>query len=93
MQGVCDGQYPVLGQFLQNLLIAMACAIVTKENYRLVQAPRKPSVTFDSRNQCLTKIFNENVGSHIRGVDYLGLEIKVLPHSTVENRQHPAIRE
>jgi hypothetical protein len=44
--GVCDEQYPVLGQFLQNLLVAMACAFVTKENYRFVQAPRKLSVTF-----------------------------------------------
>jgi hypothetical protein len=33
---VCDEQYPVLGQFLQNLLVAMALAIVTKENCRLV---------------------------------------------------------
>jgi hypothetical protein len=70
----------------------MACAIVTKRNYRLVQALRKPSVAFDRRNQCVTKIFNENVASHAGGADHLDLEINVLPQSTVENRQHTAIR-
>jgi hypothetical protein len=40
----------------------------------------------------VTKIFNENVASHGRGVDCLNLDINVLPHSTAENRQHRAIR-
>jgi hypothetical protein len=82
----------VSSPFLQNLLVAMAYPIVIKENSMFVQAPRKYSVTFDSRNQRVTKIFNENVTSHVQGIDDLDLEINILPHSTVENRQHPAIR-
>jgi hypothetical protein len=51
-----------------------------------------PSVTFDSRTQCTKKMFNENVASHVRGVDYLDVEINALPRFPVENRQHSAIR-
>jgi hypothetical protein len=91
--GICDEHYPVLAQFLQNLLVAMAYAIVTKKNCRFVQAPRRPSVTFGSQNQCVTKIFDENVANHVRGVDYLDLEVNILPGSMVEDRQHPRFAE
>jgi hypothetical protein len=82
----------VLAQFLEDLFVAMTCVIVTKKNRKFLQAPTKSSVTFDSRNQCITKRFNEIVSSHVQGVDYLDLEINGLSHSIVENHQDPAIR-
>jgi hypothetical protein len=63
-----------------------------KKDCRFVQVPRKPLVTFDSRNQCLTKIFNENVADYVWGVGHLDFKMNGSPHSSVENRQHPAIR-
>jgi hypothetical protein len=39
MLGLCDEQYPVLGQFSQNILVAMASAIVTKEIAGLFKHP------------------------------------------------------
>jgi hypothetical protein len=44
-------QYPVAGQFLQNLIKAMIAAILaSRENGRLFPTLRKPAIAFNSCN-------------------------------------------